>query len=76
MKARILRTNDEPPVMWSPGFEANPNSPAGELQGFWRLTGRGSDADEAAERARQRQAHGLGPWLLRTLGFWSRQPKS
>jgi len=25
--------------MWSPGFEANPNSLAGEMQGFWRLTG-------------------------------------
>src|SRR5579862_467421 len=46
LKSRPLRTQDEPPVMWSPGFEANPNSPAGEMQGFWRLTGRGSDAEE------------------------------
>ena len=69
LKGRPLRTEDEPPVMWSPGFEANPNSPAGEIQGFWRLTGRGSDRDEADARARERPIGGAGRLILRLFGY-------
>lgn len=69
LKARALRTQDEPPVMWSPGFEANPNSPAGEMQGFWRLTGRGSDGDEDEARARRRPIGRVGAVILRLLGL-------
>lgn len=75
LKARRLRTLDEPPVMWSPGFEANPNSPAGEMQAFWRLTGRGSAADEAEARAGQRRVGKFGALILRMLGFRGRLPK-
>ena len=64
LKGRPFRTEDEPPVMWSPGFEANPNSPAGEIQGFWRLTGRGSNRDGQQagpeQQANSRQAGGDG----------------
>jgi len=73
LKSRGLRTQDEPPVMWSPGFEASPNSPAGEMQGFWRLTGRGSDRDESEARARQRPIGRAGRFVLRLLGFRGRR---
>jgi hypothetical protein len=61
---------DEPPVMWSPGFDANPNSPAGQAQAAWRLTGRGSDALEAeAMKERQRLPGRVGRFVLRILGY-------
>ena len=60
---------DEPPIAWSPGFDANPNSPAGELQGFWRLTGRGSDIDEEEAKRKQRRVTRLGAFVLRLLGY-------
>lgn len=62
--------------MWAPGFEANPNSPAGEMQGFWRLTGRGSDAQEGEARARQLRVGRVGAFILRALGFRGRLPRS
>jgi hypothetical protein len=69
---------DEPPVMWSPpgsGFEASPLSPAGEMQGFWRLTGRGSDAHEkeASRLERGRRIGRVGSFVLKMLGSGRRQ---
>jgi hypothetical protein len=55
--------------MWSPEFEENPNSPAGEMQAFWRLTGRGSDALEVDARERARQVSRVGRFILRLLGY-------
>jgi hypothetical protein len=69
LKDRTFRTDDEPPVMWSPGFEANPNSPAGEMQAFWRLTGRGSDGEEKEARAREWPMGRAGRFVLRLLGY-------
>ena len=46
--------------MWSPGFEANPNSPAGEMQGFWWFTGRGRDAREPEARECQLKVGRVG----------------
>jgi hypothetical protein len=69
---------DEPPVMWpspspSSGFEADPFSPAGQMQGVWRLTGGGTDANEAEAKARQRRIGRNGALILRLLGY--RSPK-
>jgi hypothetical protein len=55
--------------MWSAGFEANPNSLAGEMQGFWRLTGRGSNAEEHEARAREWPIGRMGRFVLRVLGY-------
>jgi hypothetical protein len=63
---------DEPPVMWpsaSSGFEADPFSPAGQMQGVWRLTGGGTDADEAEARAHQRPIGRIGGLILKLLGY-------
>lgn len=64
---------DEPPVMWSPpgsGFVASSFSPAGYVQGIWRMTGRGSDAREAEAGRRQRRIPGrVGLFLLHLLGY-------
>jgi len=68
LKGRPLRTEDEPPVMWSPGFEASPNSPAGYTQAWWRLTGRGSRRDEEEAKKREWPMGRLGRFLLRVLG--------
>ena len=75
LKSRPVRTEDEPPVMWAPGFEANPNSPAGQMQAAWRLTGRGSDAEEDEARKREWRIGRVGAVVLRTLGFRGRLPK-
>jgi hypothetical protein len=65
---------DEPPVMWpssSSGFEADPFSPAGQIQGVWRLTGGGTDTNEAEARAHQRRLGRTGAFILRLLGWKS-----
>jgi hypothetical protein len=66
-------TIDEPPVMWSPpgsGFEASPLSPAGYVQNWWRLTGRGSDLnEEEALRRRKTRPGRVGAFILRLLGY-------
>jgi hypothetical protein len=64
---------DEPPVMWSPpgsGFEASSLSPAGEMQGFWRLTGRGDDVHEkdAPPVGRAGRVGRTGSSVFRPLG--------
>jgi len=69
LKGRPLSTDDEPPVMWSPGFEANPNSPAGEMQGFWRLTGRGSSHNEDEAKDRRHSLSRAGRFVLKLLGY-------
>jgi hypothetical protein len=60
---------DEPPIMWSPGFEAEPTSPAGQMQAFWRFTGRGSDVDEEEAKKRRRPLGRIGAFVLRLLGY-------
>lgn len=75
------RTNyiDEPPVMWPPpssGFEADPFSPAGQMQGWWQFTGGGTDANEAQARNRQRPIGRAGAFILKLLGYRSPQPRS
>jgi hypothetical protein len=72
------RIVDEPPVMWSPpgsGFEASPLSPAGEMQGFWRLTGRGRHAHEkdAPSGGRASSVGRSGSIVLRVLGWRGRR---
>jgi len=73
LKSRSSGVIDEPPVMWSPGFEANPNSPAGQMQAMWRFTGRGSDVDEGeALKQRRRPITRPGAFVLRILGYRGR----
>jgi hypothetical protein len=73
LKSRSSGVVDEPPVMWSPGFDANPNSPAGQMQAMWRLTGRGRDTDEDdAIRERRGPMSRAGAFVLRLLGYQGR----
>jgi hypothetical protein len=69
LRGRPLRTEDEPPVMWSPGFEASPNSPAGYTQAWWRLTGRGSRSEEDDAKKREWPMGRVGRAVLRLLGY-------
>jgi len=74
IRARTSGVIDEPPVMWSRGFEANPNSPAGYMHCMWRVTGRGSDTHEPeAPKERRRPISRAGAFVLRVLGYQNRQ---
>jgi hypothetical protein len=64
---------DEPPIMWSPGFEAEPTSPAGQMQAFWRFTGRGSDVNKDEAKRKQRPVGRVGAFVLRLLGYRPRR---
>ena len=69
LKSRRGNPVDEPPVMWPEAFEADPFSPAGEVQGIWRLTGGGSDALEAQARRARWPIGRVGAFVLRSLGL-------
>lgn len=54
-----------------PGCEADLLSPAGEMQAFWPLTGRGSDRNETetAGRRRRKSIGRLSRFVLHPLGY-------